>query len=76
MEIFLSSLTKWNYDLSPKDALVYEDSLRLLKAEIDKTGSNVFQELIHDSLLGNSHRVVLELFPSTALEAEQMQVRQ
>lgn len=75
MEIFLGALAKWNYDLSPKDALVYEDALKLMKDEIDKTGSNVFQQLIHDSLLGNTHRIVLELFPSTTLEAEQIQVR-
>ena len=75
MEVFLGALSKWNYDLSPKDALVYEDALKLLKDEIHKTGSNTFQELIHDSLLGNNHRVVLELFPSTTLEADQLQVR-
>lgn len=75
MEIFLSALEKWNYDLSPKDALVYEDALKLMKEEIDKTGSNVFQTMIHDSLLGNNHRVVLELYPSTTLESEQIQVR-
>jgi len=73
MEIFLSALAKWNYDISPKDALVYEDALKLLKEEIDKTGSNTFQQLIHDSLLGNNHRVVMELFPSTTLEADQVQ---
>eukprot|EP00584_Thalassiosira_punctigera_P001492 CAMPEP_0172534620 /NCGR_PEP_ID=MMETSP1067-20121228/6914_1 /TAXON_ID=265564 ORGANISM="Thalassiosira punctigera, Strain Tpunct2005C2" /NCGR_SAMPLE_ID=MMETSP1067 /ASSEMBLY_ACC=CAM_ASM_000444 /LENGTH=1239 /DNA_ID=CAMNT_0013319433 /DNA_START=10 /DNA_END=3729 /DNA_ORIENTATION=+ len=73
MEIFLAALAKWNYDISPKDALVYEDALKLLKEEIDRTGSNLFQQLIHDSLLGNNHHVVLELFPSTTLEADQLQ---
>jgi len=73
MEIFLGALSKWNYDLSPRDALVYEDALDQMKEEIDKTGSNVFQTMIHDSLLGNNHHVVLELYPSTTLEAEQLQ---
>ena len=74
MEIFLGALSKWNYDLSPKDALVYEDALLLIKEEIDRTGSNIFQELIRENLLGNNHHVVLELYPSTTLEAEQIQV--
>ena len=75
MEIFLGSLTKWNYDQSPKDALVYEERLKLMKEEIEHGGSNIFQRMIHDSLLGNNHRVVLELFPSSTLESEQKQVR-
>lgn len=75
MEIFLGSLTKWNYDLSPKDALVYEERLKLMKEEIANGGSSIFQRMIQDSLLGNNHRVVLELFPSTTLESEQKQVR-
>ncbi|KAL9189535.1 hypothetical protein ACHAXT_009210 [Thalassiosira profunda] len=73
MEIFLGSLAKWNYDMEPKEALVYEDALKQLKDETDKTGSNIFQQLMHDSLLGNNHRVVLELYPSTTLEEEQLQ---
>ena len=73
MEIFLGSLTKWNYDLDPRDALVYEDSLARLKDEIAKTGSNVFQQLIRDALIGNNHRVVLELYPSRTYEEERAQ---
>ena len=74
MEIFLSSLAKWNYDLNPSDALVYEDALKQLKDEIERTGSNTFQQMIHDFLITNNHRVVLELFPSTTLEADQVKV--
>ncbi len=74
MEVFLGALTKWNYDLSPKDALVYEDALKQLKDEIKRTGSNTFQQMIRDFLLTNNHRVVLELYPSTTLEAEKLQV--
>ncbi|EJK67475.1 hypothetical protein THAOC_11486 [Thalassiosira oceanica] len=70
MEVFLGSLTKWNYDLDPRDALVYEDSLAGLRDEVDRTGSNVFQRLIRDALIGNSHRVVLELYPSATYEDE------
>jgi Zn-dependent M16 (insulinase) family peptidase len=75
MEIFLGALTKWNYDLSPIDSLVYEDALKLMKEEIEKRGSEIFKTMISDSLLGNSHRVVMELYPSTTLEEEQKQVR-
>ena len=74
MEIFLGSLAKWNYDLNPSDALVYEDALKQLKDEIERTGSNTFQQMIHDFLITNNHRVVLELFPSTTLEADQVKV--
>ena len=75
MEIFLGSLTKWNYDQSPKDALVYEERLKSMKDEIEHGGSHIFQRMIQDFLLKNNHRVVLELYPSTTLEAEQKQVR-
>eukprot|EP00804_Cyclotella_cryptica_P023401 CCRYP_000523-RE/>CCRYP_000523-RE protein AED:0.14 eAED:0.14 QI:2217/1/1/1/0.90/0.75/12/690/1071 len=72
MEIFLASLSKWNYDLDPADALVYEDALKSLKDEISRTGSNTFQQMIRDFLITNNHRVVLELYPSTTLEADQL----
>ncbi|EED88712.1 metalloprotease, partial [Thalassiosira pseudonana CCMP1335] len=72
MEVFLGALSKWNYDLSPKDALVYEDALKALKDELKRTGSNIFQQMIRDFLLTNNHRVVLELYPSTTLEGEQL----
>jgi Zn-dependent M16 (insulinase) family peptidase len=72
MEVFLGALSKWNYDLSPKDALVYEDALKALKDELKRTGSNTFQQMIRDFLLTNNHRVVLELYPSTTLEGEQL----
>jgi Zn-dependent M16 (insulinase) family peptidase len=75
MEIFLGALTKWNYDLNPADALVYESALKDLKDEISRTGSNLFQQMIRDFLITNNHRVVLELFPSTTLEADQLKVR-
>ena len=73
MEIFLGALTKWNYDASPTDALVYEDALKLMKDEIKMRGSKIFQQMITDSLVSNNHRVVLELYPSTTLEEEQHQ---
>jgi Zn-dependent M16 (insulinase) family peptidase len=75
MEIFLGALTKWNYDLNPADAIVYESALKDLKDEISRTGSNLFQQMIRDFLITNNHRVVLELFPSTTLEADQLKVR-
>ena len=75
MEIFLGALGKWIYDLNPADALVYEPALKELKDEISKTGSNLFQQMIRDFLITNNHRVVLELFPSTTLEADQLKVR-
>jgi Zn-dependent M16 (insulinase) family peptidase len=73
MEIFLGALTKWNYDENPTDALVYEDALQLMKDEIKKRGSKIFQQMITESLVSNNHRVVLELYPSTTLEEEEHQ---
>lgn len=75
MEIFLGALTKWNYDLNPSDAIVYEGALKDLKDEISRTGSNVFQRMIRDFLITNNHRVAIELYPSTTFESEQLKVR-
>jgi Zn-dependent M16 (insulinase) family peptidase len=73
MEIFLGALAAWNYDQNPREAIIYEDALKLLKEEIDRTGSNIFQRMIRDTLLSNNHRVALELYPSATLEEEQQQ---
>ena len=73
MEIFLGALAQWNYDQSPREAIIYEDALKLLKEEIERTGSNLFQQMIRDTLISNNHRVALELYPSATLEEEQLQ---
>jgi Zn-dependent M16 (insulinase) family peptidase len=73
MEIFLGALSQWNYDQSPREAIIYEDALKMLKEEIDRTGSNLFQQMIRDTLISNYHRVALELYPSATLEEEQQQ---
>ena len=73
MEIFLGAITAWIYDQNPKEGIVYEDALKSLKEEIDRTGSNLFQQMIHDALLSNNHRVALELYPSATLGEEQLQ---
>ena len=73
MEIFLGALSQWNYDQSPREAIIYEDALKMLKDEIARTGSNIFQQMIRDTLISNNHRVSLELYPSANLEEEQLQ---
>jgi Zn-dependent M16 (insulinase) family peptidase len=73
MEIFLSVLSQWNYDQNPREAIIYEDALKMLKEEIARTGSNLFQQMIRDTLISNNHRVALELYPSATLEEEQQQ---
>ena len=75
MEIFLGALSQWNYDQSPREAIIYEDALKMLKQEIDRTGSNLFQQMIRETLISNTHRVALELYPSATLEEEQLQDR-
>ena len=75
IDILEGAMSKWTYDLDPKDGLVYENALILLKDEINKRGSSLFRQMIRESLLENNHRVVLELLPSSTLADEQAQVR-
>lgn len=68
--VFLSILTKWNYDQFPEDAIDYEKPLKALKNTVEHKGSGVFTQMIQMYLLDNNHRVHIELFPSETFEAE------
>jgi len=70
--LFLATLSAWNYDRHPMDGLVFEDAIAELKNIISQSGSAIFQDLVQEFLLGNTHRVVLELFPSSTIEADQI----
>lgn len=70
----LGSMSKWIYDKSPTDALKFEEPLAELKASIDESGSKIFQDMIRDLLLNNSHRTTVEMYPSKTLEEEQLKV--
>eukprot|EP00804_Cyclotella_cryptica_P024230 CCRYP_013265-RA/>CCRYP_013265-RA protein AED:0.09 eAED:0.09 QI:1936/1/1/1/0.4/0.33/6/1348/189 len=68
----LGSMSKWIYDKSPTEALKFEEPLAELKATIAESGSKVFQDMIRDFLLENSHRTTVEMYPSKTLEEEQL----
>ncbi len=74
LSLMLGSMSKWIYDRNPTDALKFEEPLAELKARISKDGSKVFQGIIKELLLENSHRTTVEMYPSKTMEEEQLQV--
>jgi Zn-dependent M16 (insulinase) family peptidase len=74
LSLMLGSMSKWIYDRDPTEALKFEEPLAELKASIAAGGSKVFQDMIREFLLENSHRTTVEMFPSKSLEEEQLMV--
>lgn len=72
----LGSMSKWIYDKSPTEGLKFEQPLAALKAKIAKSGSKVFQDLIEELLVKNTHRTTIEMVPSKTMEAEQLKDEQ
>merc|ERR1712038_281967 len=70
LSFMLGAMSKWIYDGSPTDALRFEAPLAELKAMIAQDGSKVFTDFIQEYLLDNTHRVTVEMVPSSTLEAE------
>ena len=70
LSLMLGSMSKWIYDKSPTEGLKFEKPLAALKAKIAESGSTVFQDLIKDLLLKNTHRTTVEMVPSKTLESE------
>lgn len=73
LSFMLGSMSKWLYDESPTEALKFEEPLAELKAKIAESGSQVFQDLIKEFLVSNSHRTTVELVPSKTLEKEELE---
>mmetsp|Transcript_5117 Transcript_5117/g.9713 ORF Transcript_5117/g.9713 Transcript_5117/m.9713 type:complete len:1115 (-) Transcript_5117:1699-5043(-) len=73
IDIFLSTLTTWNYDRLPEEAIVFDESLASLQSIVGKQGSNFFTRMIKTYLLNNNHRVHMELHPSETLAAEMIE---
>lgn len=71
----LGAMSKWLYDESPTEGLKFEKPLAELKARIAGSGSQVFQDMIKEYLINNSHRSTVELAPSTTMESEVVKVR-
>ena len=76
LSFMLGAMSKWLYDNSPTGALKFEEPLAQLKAQIAESGSKVFQDMIKELLLENTHRVTVEMVPSKTLEAEQLKEEQ
>jgi Zn-dependent M16 (insulinase) family peptidase len=70
LSFMLGAMSKWLYDESPTEALKFEKPLAELKAKIAESGSQVFQDLIKDFIINNTHRTTVELVPSRTLEAD------
>ena len=75
LSLMLGSMQQWIYGRNPTDALKFEEPLAELKESIEKDGSKIFQQMIEDFLLKNTHRTTIEMFPSKTLEEEQLNVR-
>eukprot|EP00429_Kryptoperidinium_foliaceum_P042989 CAMPEP_0176124514 /NCGR_PEP_ID=MMETSP0120_2-20121206/62782_1 /TAXON_ID=160619 /ORGANISM="Kryptoperidinium foliaceum, Strain CCMP 1326" /LENGTH=1070 /DNA_ID=CAMNT_0017459297 /DNA_START=74 /DNA_END=3282 /DNA_ORIENTATION=+ len=76
LSFMLGAMTKWLYDESPTEALKFEKPLAELKAKIEESGSQVFQDMIKKYIVNNTHRTTVELVPSTSLEAEETKEEQ
>lgn len=72
LSFMLGAMSKWIYDESPTNALKFEAPLAEVKAKIAESGSQVFQDMIKEYLLSNTHRTTIEMVPSKTLEAEQL----
>merc|ERR1711966_461174 len=73
LSLMLGSMQEWVYDRDPTEALKFEAPLAELKANIASDGAKVFQDMIRETFLENSHRTTVEMFPSKSMEAEQLQ---
>jgi Zn-dependent M16 (insulinase) family peptidase len=74
LAILLSALKVWNYDRDPRAAITFEDAFQELKEAFNKSGSDIFVSLIRERMLFNTHRVVTELYPSSTVEEESIEV--
>jgi hypothetical protein len=70
LSLMLAAMSKWLYEESPTESLKFEEPLRELKAKIEESGSKVFQDMIKEFLVENTHRTTIELVPSRTLETE------
>merc|ERR1711966_370958 len=70
LSFMLGAMTKWLYDESPTESLKFEEPLAELKATIAESGSQVFQDMVKQYLVENSHRATIDMTPSKTLESE------
>ena len=72
IDILTTIFDQWNYDTHPIEALAFDAALQELKRIVHDSGSGIFQNLIREYLLNNSHRAIVDLYPSPTMEAEQL----
>ena len=72
--LMFSSLAKWNYDYKPTEGLKFEEPLSELKETIQQSGSKIFQDVLNEFFLNNTHRVTTHLYPSDTFDSEQFKV--
>lgn len=72
LSFMLGSMSKWIYDESPTSGLKFEEPLAALKQKIATSNSQVFQDMIQNLLLKNTHRSIVHMTPSKTLEEEQL----
>lgn len=72
LSFMLGAMTKWLYDESPTEALKFEEPLAELKSKIAESGSQIFQDMVKDFIVYNTHRTTVELVPSKTLEEEEL----
>jgi hypothetical protein len=76
LSFMLGAMSKWIYDESPTEGLKFEKPLAELKERIAESGSQVFQDMIKDMLVTNSHRTTIEMKPSKTYESELLKEEQ
>lgn len=76
LSFMLGAMSKWLYDQSPTEALKFEGPLAELKSKIASSGSKVFQDMIREFIVDNTHRTTIELVPSKTLEEEVLKEEQ
>jgi Zn-dependent M16 (insulinase) family peptidase len=74
LAVLLSALKVWNYDRDPRAAITFEDAFKELKETVTKSGSSIFVSMIREKMLLNTHRVITELYPSTTVMEESIEV--
>lgn len=72
LSFMLGANSKWLYEESPTAALKFEEPLAELKEKIRNSGSKIFQDMISEYFIQNTHRTVVELRPSKTMEEEQL----
>ena len=75
LSLMMRANEAWNYERDPIENLQWEEPLQELKDQL-ASGKDVFGELIKTFLLGNKHRITLEMQPDTEMAAKKLKTEQ